>query len=73
MSFSNVKTSPLAGQVEAVDESCCVLHAGSNSLEQLALHVALKGFDFEVLEPPELVEYVAALGARCRRAAPSRG
>lgn len=62
------RTSPLAGHVERVDDSSCILHTGSNSLDQLALYVANKGFDFEVLTPPELVEHVAALGARCRRA-----
>jgi len=31
--------------------------------------VALKGIDFEVLEPPELIEHVVAFGARLTRAA----
>jgi len=63
------KTSPRAGQVEEIHEERCILHTGSNSLDQLALYVALKGFEFEVLEPAELVAHVAALGARCQRAA----
>lgn len=67
------KTSPLAGQVEPLDASSCILHTGSNSLEQLALYVALKGFEFEVLEPQELAEQLAIIGARCARAARRRG
>ena len=47
------RSSPAAGRLEAVDEHSCVLHTGSNSLDELALYVAVKGFDFEVLDPPE--------------------
>jgi hypothetical protein len=54
--------------VDPVDATTCILHTGSDSLDQLALHVANKGFEFEVLAPPELLGHVAALGERCRRA-----
>jgi predicted DNA-binding transcriptional regulator YafY len=67
------QSAPTAGRLEAVDENRCVLHTGSNALEQMALYVALKGVDFEVLEPPELVAYVEALGARLTRAARRSG
>jgi len=63
------RTSPAAGRLEAVDEHTCVLHTGSNSLDELALYVALKGFDFQVLDPPELVPVLDALSGRLRRAA----
>ncbi len=63
------RTSPAAGRLEAVDEHTCVLHTGSNSLDELALYVALKGFDFQVLDPPELVPVLRALSARLTRAA----
>ena len=46
------RSSPAAGRLEAMDRHTCILHAGSDSLEELALYVALKGFDFQVLEPP---------------------
>jgi hypothetical protein len=52
-----------------VDEHSCVLHTGSNSLDELALYVALKGFDFQVLGPPELVPVLRALSAGLARAA----
>jgi len=63
------RTSPTAGRLEAVDEHTCVLHTGSNSLDELALYVALKGFDFQVLDPPELIPALRALSARLARAA----
>jgi predicted DNA-binding transcriptional regulator YafY len=53
-----------AGVVEAVDERTCTLRAGSNSLDGLALHVALLGFDFTVDEPAELIEHFRTLHAR---------
>jgi predicted DNA-binding transcriptional regulator YafY len=62
------QSSPTAGRLEAVDEHTCLLHTGSNSLDQLALYVALKGVDFEILDPPELVDHVRALADRLRRA-----
>jgi hypothetical protein len=46
-----------------------VLHTGSDSLDELALYVAIKGFDFEVLDPPELVPVLRALADRMARAA----
>ena len=63
------KSSPTAGRLEAVDERSCVLHTGSNSLDELTLYVGLKGVDFEVLDPPELIEHVHALAGRLTRAA----
>jgi predicted DNA-binding transcriptional regulator YafY len=56
--------------LEAVDERSCTLHAGSDSLDELALHVGLFGFPFEVHEPPELVAHVRELAARLAAAAP---
>ncbi|GAA4674706.1 helix-turn-helix transcriptional regulator [Phytohabitans rumicis] len=63
------EASPTAGRLEAVDQRSCILHTGSNSLDELALYVALKGIDFEVLDPPELVEHVQTLAKRLGRAA----
>ncbi len=60
------RSSPAASRLEAVDQHSCVLHTGSNSLDELALYVALKGFDFQVLDPPELIP---VLSARLRQAA----
>ncbi|MFC4120709.1 helix-turn-helix transcriptional regulator [Nonomuraea zeae] len=62
------RTSPGAGRLEAVDAHTCLFLAGSGSLEELAVHVAAKGFDFEVLEPPELVPVLREVSDRLRRA-----
>lgn len=62
-------TSPTAGRLEAVDGHSCVFHAGSDSLREIAVHVAAKGFDFEVLDPPELVPVLLEVAERLRRAA----
>jgi predicted DNA-binding transcriptional regulator YafY len=63
------RNSPAAGRLEAVGADRCVLHAGSDSLDELALYLALKGFDFQVLHPPELIPVLRALAERLARAA----
>jgi hypothetical protein len=55
--------------VEARDAATCVLHTGSDSLESLAVHLGMLGVDFEVADPPELVEHIALLARRYARAA----
>ena len=60
---------PLAGYLEAIDDERCLLESGGHSLGMLAFHVAYVGEEFEILEPPELVDEVRALAARLRRAA----
>lgn len=62
-------SSPAAGRLEAVSADTCLFHAGSNSLQELALYIAIKGFGFEVLDPPELVPVLRDLADRLRRAA----
>jgi predicted DNA-binding transcriptional regulator YafY len=62
-------TSPTAGRLEAAGPDTCILHTGSNSLDELALYVGLKGFDFQVLDPPELVPVLRTLSERLRRGA----
>ncbi|NLU68349.1 WYL domain-containing protein [Streptomyces sp. HNM0574] len=57
------------GLIEPVDADTCVLRIGSDSLDQLAVWVAAFGFDFEVREPPELIDHLHTLTARLRRAA----
>ncbi len=54
--------------VEAIDEHTCELRTSDDSLDWLAVRVAMVGVDFEVHEPPELVERVRELAARLGRA-----
>ncbi|MEO6083458.1 MAG: YafY family protein [Umezawaea sp.] len=63
------QTSPTSVTLEAIDESTCLMTTGAERLDALAIHLAVLGFDFEVLEPPELREHLRALGARLTRAA----
>ncbi|MFY1669454.1 helix-turn-helix transcriptional regulator [Plantactinospora sp. WMMB334] len=59
---------PTAGLVEAVDGRSCLLRTGADSLGFLALHLALLGPEFTVLEPAALVDEIGVLAARLDRA-----
>ena len=63
------KVPPAAGTLEAIDGRSCLLHMGAGSLDMLAIYLAMIGFDFEVQEPPELVEHIRSLAERLARAA----
>ena len=58
---------PLAGYLRRVDDERCRLESGADSLSGLAVHIALLGEDFEIEDPPELLEHVRTLAARLRR------
>ena len=60
---------PSYGALEAIDEHSCLLRTGADWLGGLAVYVAMIGVDFEVLEPPELLDEVRALAERFGRAA----
>ncbi|MEV0974319.1 helix-turn-helix transcriptional regulator [Microtetraspora glauca] len=55
---------PTMAVVEPADDGACVLNAGSNSLDELAMWIAQLGVPFQVHEPPELVQHIHALGTR---------
>jgi len=61
------------GLVEAIDENTCSLRTGGFSLDTLSVYLALIGFEFEVHEPPELVERVRLLAGRFSQAAEPGG
>lgn len=63
--------SPAAGRLEPRGERACVLHTGADSLENIAIYVAAKGFDFEVLDPPELSATLRVMQRRLGRAVSS--
>jgi predicted DNA-binding transcriptional regulator YafY len=60
---------PSAGVLEAIDGHSCMLHTGSHSLEGLTIHLSLLNVDFEVHEPPELIDHIRRLSERLQRAA----
>jgi predicted DNA-binding transcriptional regulator YafY len=57
------------GVIEPIDAHTCEYRAGDDDLGWLALRIAMLGVDFEVREPPELVEYLRALASRLMRGA----
>lgn len=59
---------PTTAVIEAAGDRQCVLIAGSESLDAIAVHLALLGIPFTPLEPPELRDRCAEL-ARCLTAA----
>ncbi|GII02049.1 helix-turn-helix transcriptional regulator [Planobispora takensis] len=58
-----------SGDVEPIDERTCRLRGHTDTLEWLAFRLVMLDCEFEVHEPPELLGYLAALGARVTRAA----
>lgn len=66
------RVSPLAARLEPLDDERCLLETGGHTLQMIPLYVASLGIDFEVLEPPELVDLVRQMTARLRRAVPRK-
>jgi len=64
---------PSAGVLEPIDQSSCMLHTGSYSLETIAIHLSFLGVDFQVHEPPELLEHIRSVVERLKRALPNVG
>jgi len=62
------KVTPTSGRLEPVDDTSCVLHAGADSLLGMAVFISMYGFEFEVLEPVEMVGYLRDHIARLQRA-----
>ena len=62
------RVNPAVGVVTAVDDHACVLETGADTVESLAVHLGLLGYDFEVVEPPELVAHLRELATRYQRA-----
>ena len=63
------RTSVRSVVLTAVDDDTTLLEAGSETLYGLAFHLSSLGWEFEVQEPAELRETLAAMGARALRAA----
>ncbi|QFG23391.1 YafY family protein [Actinomadura sp. WMMB 499] len=55
---------PQVGRIEDGRDGTCVLVAGGDDLDWIAVHVVRLGHDAEVLEPPELREAAARLARR---------
>jgi predicted DNA-binding transcriptional regulator YafY len=63
---------PGEGSVQALGDDRCVLRTQGDSIEWLAFMLMWLDADFEVAEPPELVEHLAAMARRLGRSADQR-
>ncbi len=57
------------GAIEPIDAHTCTYRTGDDDLGWLAWRIAMLGVEFQVHEPPELIEHLRALAARLTRAA----
>jgi predicted DNA-binding transcriptional regulator YafY len=57
------------GSITPIDANSCQLRTGDDDLRWLALRITALGVDFEVHEPPELLEHLRELALRLERAA----
>ncbi|NEC89152.1 YafY family transcriptional regulator [Streptomyces sp. SID12501] len=62
------RISPSAGTLEPDGEEACLLRTGAANLDVMVIHVMLMGFEFEVLEPAELVDVIMTSRDRLSRA-----
>ncbi|HEX6326966.1 MAG TPA: YafY family protein [Jiangellaceae bacterium] len=56
-------------RIEPVDDSHCIMHAGSDTLDLAAIYIGMLDVEFDVIEPPELADRLRHLAARYLRAA----
>jgi predicted DNA-binding transcriptional regulator YafY len=61
------KVRPQDGSLEEIDGNTCLLKASGDSLEWMAAWMGWFGCDFEILQPPELIEYVRTLAGRLEK------
>jgi predicted DNA-binding transcriptional regulator YafY len=59
------------GTLTPITAQTCRVHSHADTLEWLAFRLMMLGCEFDVHQPPELAEYLQALGARAIRAAGS--
>lgn len=59
---------PYAGNVESEGPDRCVAEVGSDTPQMLALYLGLLEVDFEVIDGPELAEWLETLATRFHRA-----
>ncbi len=60
---------PSTGSLVALDDEHCELTSGADSLEAIAVHLALLDCDFDILEPDELRVTLRTVAERLARAA----
>lgn len=63
---------PLGMVIEPVDERTCILTTGGDDLGGMAVWIGWLEVDFEILDPPELIDHVRRLTERYQRAVGDR-
>lgn len=58
---------PTDGVLESIDDQTCRLRTAADSLQWLALTIGMFDIEFEIHEPPELIDYVRGLSERLSR------
>jgi hypothetical protein len=62
------------GTIKPIDDRTCEYRTGDDDLGWLAMRVAMLDVDFDLHEPPELIDKLATMARRLRRAiGPSGG
>jgi predicted DNA-binding transcriptional regulator YafY len=61
------RVSPSAGFLERIDAQTCMLTTGAHDLHTLSVWISLIGIDFDVREPPELLDRLRELHERLSR------
>lgn len=64
------RINPAVGDVVPVDANSCRLETGADSVDTVTVWLGMLEADFEITDPPELVDRVRALAARYARATP---
>jgi predicted DNA-binding transcriptional regulator YafY len=59
------------GAIEPIDARTCEYRTGDDDIGWLAVRIAMLGVDFEVREPPELIEHLRVLASRLNRSSSS--
>ena len=59
--------SPSSGVLTELSPERCLLETGGSRLDTVAVHIAMLGVEFEVLEPPELVDAAERVLATLQR------
>ena len=62
------RVAPTVATLETLDEHTCLMSTGGNWYGEIAIYIAAIGVDFEILDPPELADYIRGLAARLERA-----
>ena len=59
---------PLVGQLAALDSQRCIVHTGAHSLHSIAAWLCTLEVEFDIEEPPELVEFLRGMNTRIHQA-----